>query len=287
MQDEVKIFASDNIHNLLVGKQPRIGQSRLSPRNVAAARLDGVDFSSYPFPEAIEPSGKVQQMTRPETQWNNDRPSSKVVSTNYHKVRATAKDMQNMSEYLTYYETNSTRKTMLLHQDIEEHYLQPFTKKLVKQVNGENYNRYLKTRNRAVTAFDKITQKKDTFNQELPEIPMIKFKGSNLTDPVQKYKVNNAHEANLSRIIAQSTGTHVDPPVFPERDTMNLKRWTILSQTRFYEGTPNAQKGKRIHPGKFDSQISREIETYKSEKRHTPRPQRRPSQCQVDHIKFG
>lgn len=286
MQDEVKIFASDNIHNLLVGKQPRIGQSRLSPRNTTTTGHDGLDFSKYPFPEVIEPSGKVQQMSKPDSQWLNDRPVTSVPSTNYHKVRATAKDMDNMSQYLTYYETNNTRKTMLLHQDIEEHYIQPFTKKLVKQVNGENYNRYLKTRNRAVTAFDKLTQKQDTFNQELPQIPTIKFKGSNLTDPVQKYKVNNAHEAKLSRIIAESTGIRHEPPVYPERDTMNLKKWTILSQTRFYEGTPNAQKGKKIHPGKFDSRISREIESYNVE-RSTPRPLRAQSACHVDHIKFA
>lgn len=290
---EVRIHKNEQIHNLLCGKQQKIGVPHLNQNGQQVQNQgvnDQIDFSKYPFPDPIEPMHANTMNTEQSAREKSSRMHS-VPQKNFNKIRQEESVLEHIGNYLSVYETNSQRKSVLLHQELEEHYLQPIARKLVKKVNGPEYSSYLQKRNRAVSAFDKQTHTKDTFLKALPEIPMISFDTSDLTDPILKYRKNAQDERRLTEFIAKSTGAWQNPPEYPERDTMNLKKWKILAETRFYKGKTEPgeepSKGKRIFSQKYKDDLKVEMDFFAEKPPRPPYVERPSWDSRTDHIKFG
>jgi hypothetical protein len=247
-KDEVKVFASDNIHNLLLGNQPVVGSRKSRAReSVRAANADGIDFSRFAFPPEIEPAFKSAANPKNSVSLSHERPASRVSSIHFEKVRAEEANMGHMTALLDEYSINNTRKTLRLHQEMEEHLLQPLGKRLCRRLVGPRYQSHLQERQRAVTSFDQMSKKVDSYGEELPEIPCIRVAISDLGDPIAKYRAHIPDEKRLGKLIMEADGLVPPPSPVNERDTMNLRQWRILSETRCYHGNTDVpvRKGKR------------------------------------------
>ncbi|OHT06813.1 hypothetical protein TRFO_25122 [Tritrichomonas foetus] len=285
MSTEVIIHSNDRIHNLLCGKQQHVGHSKNKNRNHFLNVKDNHDFSKYPFPDPIEPNKSM--LVSSEKNQNTLKPIQNQM-TEFSKLRDEEEMIGNVSQYLQVYETNTKRKAMLMHQELEEYYLAPLSRKLAKKTSGKDYESFVRAKSRAVSAFDKQTNTRDTFLKQLPSIPTIKIESKDLTDPILRYRKNAADEKRLTKIIQKSTGEWKEPPVFPERDTMNVKKWNMLQETRFYEGSTNnnSTKGKKVFPKENHSHINEIVDAFSPPPQRLPRIERPKRDCQIDHIKF-
>lgn len=284
-QSEIRIHCHEEpIHNLLCGRQPRIGTGLRQNRPRTSSNAEYTDFSKFQFPDPIEPAKNRQQPIEENRKPTLDK-SKYVPVDQFHKLRQEEASMKEIDEVIQAYETNNRRKNFLRHQEYEEHYLQPLSKKLVKKVNGQQYSEFRQKKTRAVTAFDTQLRKKDSFLDELPTIPNIVFTTNDLNDPIVKYKQHNKKEESLTTFIAKSTGQYTPPPEFPERDTMNLKKWQTLAETRFY-GNSNApvKKGKRLFPDTYKDQIESTMDNFAEPPPRLPTIQRPLSRFGASHI---
>ena len=282
MLNEVVIHNNDRIHHLLCGKQQRIGaQSRQRRLANQVAKGNGPDFSEYPFPEPIEP--RKSALSLDHTGDRMQRTSIESVT----KLRQSESDINHIEQYLQVYEANQHRKARILHHDLEEHYLQPLSRKLQKQITGPQYKEFVQRKQRAISAFDIRARANDTFHEKMPEIPTLTMRTGDLTDPVVKYRRNAAREEKLAEIIAKSTGEYKEPREFPDRDTLNLKKWTALEQTRFYNdgGDVPVPHGRRAFPQISHSVVTEEIDQFRPPVRTmtATRPVPKPA---IDHIHF-
>jgi hypothetical protein len=279
---EVVVHSGDRIHSLLVGTHQLIG-SVTREHQEQRGPVDATDFSKYRFPEPIEPAKAVAPEPL-QSQGTQRRPQ---VTRHYSELRREIPDLDTMANYLDVYQANHARKSMTLHQEVEEHYLQPLARRLVRSTTGPGYQRYVAQKMRAVSVFDKRTRLQDTFLEELPQIPVISFDASDLTDPIQKYHKNAQGEDKLTEFIARSTGQWESPREAFERDTMNLKKWKILAETRCYHGNVDhpIAKGKEVKPGKFKSCLGAELDQFDPPDPRKIRVRRSVPPSSVDHIK--
>ena len=252
-ENEMKIYKNDQIHNLLLGKQPRIGRANQEKTNSAILSSEYTDFSKFPFPDPIEPINSKQMGDNSIKRDNIVVPTSH--SSQFAKLRNEESLLQQAEKYLNVYENNHRRKTLIMHQEYEEHFLQPLSKKLLRKVNGPEYDKYLRARTRAISAFDKQTRMKDVHGKEYPTIPTITYDRQGIVDPVTRFREHAQREKELTTIIAKQTGEYKKPTPIKERDTLDLKRWEMLTQTRFYDGSGTLPKGKRLFPQKYTDHI--------------------------------
>lgn len=296
MNSNEVIVHNDRIQNLICGTQQHVGSTMNKQKSDLSTFKNNTDYSNYPFPDPIEPS-KFNEQGMNSRESNNSSsgfdPKSKMRE--FNKLKSEESMIKNVDHYLSMYDINSKRKKMLLHQDLENHYFQPLSTKLSQKTCGKDYEKYLKAKSRAISAFDTQTRTNDTFSKELPKIPTLKCDLSDLTDPVVKYRVNAREEKKLTRLIQKSTGEIQETKKLPERDTLNLKKYKILTETRFFDGnvdsnSPNApinsNKGKKIFPGKFDSQITPYVDNFTKPLDRPVVLQRKRIDYQVDHINF-
>jgi hypothetical protein len=279
---EVVIHSSEQIHTLLIGTHQLIGtaadQECLEDQN----KNDVVDFSRFRFPDPIEPTKVV--VAEPSQSSTSQRRQS--VTKVYTALRRDEPQRDALRDYLSVYETNNHRKMMMLHQEVEDHFLQPLSRRLAHKTSGAPYARFIDRRSRAVSVFDTRTQLRDSFLEPLPEIPVLHCDTSDLTDPIKKYRRQAQRENDLVEFIGRSTGQWVEPPEVPECDTMNLKRWKILAETRFYTGKsdkPVAQ-GKRMLPSMFRSSVGAELNQFDPPEPKTIRVRKSVPPASVDHV---
>ena len=180
-----------------------------------------------------------------------------------------------------------------MHNELEEKYINPLARKLVEKTNGDDYYKYLKAKDRARTALDKTRSKpssavsiviSDTSSQDFPEMPMLKYDTHDLVDPINRYEKNNQMEKKLTKIIKRANGECEEPPKLPERDTINLKRWKALSDTRFYSG--DTTKGRKTSPSIFKSTVTECIDNYSPFPERKIRTNSGLPEYRKDHIQF-
>ena len=279
---EIVVHNNDKIHTLLCGKQQQIGPVPKHRRSTSHLQSTSVrDYSAYPFPAPIEPSKPVAS---PEPL--ADRPPPTPIKS-VTKIKASESDIQQIDHYLRAYEATQHRKAQILHYDLEEHYLQPLARRLTKKMTGSEYEDFVRRKQRALSAFEAKSKANDTFLDPLPEIPRIEMRTGDLADPVSKYKRNAEREELLEETIARSTGEYQDPAPIPVRDTMNVREWVLLAETRFHtDASGTAAKGKRSFPGMNRSSIDSQINEFQPAPGRII-PERRTPSAAVDHIKFG
>lgn len=284
MSESVVVHNTDRIHGLLCGKQQQIGSTLDDTTSVSDAKKGKTDFSKYQFPTPTEPKLQISDQQTP----INDS-KQQGMTNRYNKLQSTEREIEQIEGYLQMYETNHFRKAMILHQEMEKHYLRPMAKKLLKKVRGPAYDDFVKKRQRAVSAFDTQAKMNVTFQEDLPEIPYVAVRTDDLTDPVHKYKKAAQREAKLTEVIAKSTGEWREKEEIIDRDTLDLKKWTRLTETRFYHGKTEVPttKGKRVFQEKYRSNLG--IDT----QYNSPVPERNagvrrslPSSS-IDHILFN
>jgi hypothetical protein len=245
---------------------------------------DGVDFSKYPFPDDVTPSFNTPSMTKSSRDGQREIPPSRQPAVEYHRLKASESQLDPVIDYLDLYSKNATRKALLMHDEMERRYLQPLSRKLDRSVSGPSYRRFLERKERAVTAFETSIRRVDSFDADLPEIPNLRVNASDLSDPMQKFHMNMAKEKRLATIIAQSHGIQDEGLKLIERDTMNLQRWKVLAETRFYEGGPGAKKGRRVVSHKFNSRIGDVLDAFSPNERPPPRKRRAQTAYMIDHL---
>jgi hypothetical protein len=246
---------------------------------------DLTDFSKYPFPDPIEPTRPT--VLEPTLQAGTQRHPAPVK--NYSKLRQNELDLSRMEDYLQVYHTNQYRKSLLLHQELEEHYLGPISKRLTKKLNGESYRRYVREKARAVSAFDIKSQSRDTFLEKLPDIPVIELNTRELTDPILKYQKNQSNEERLAEIVARSSGAWTERVLPPPRETMDLKKWRILTETRFSQesDTPVPKGKKMFNVDLYKSQVPELIDEFAPAPPRKIRVKTRVPVASIDHIHFS
>ena len=288
MSSEVFVHKIDEVKSLLVGGSPYVG--RRCREGGGGSFFDGSednDFSQIPFPAPLSPSRASGRNVRGSPQPSRSMSS---VSGQFSKVCGAKNLLEHVSGYLDEYDTNARRKAMILHQDLEEHYMEPLSRRLASTVSGEGYRKFVRSKSRAITAFEKQTKANDTFLEQLPTIPRLSYDASDLTDPIVKYRKNAGSEKRLARIINKSAGSYVPPKKLSQRDTMNMKKWTVLAETRFYLGKVDQplMKGKKIMPQKYRSEIKDEFNFFApplEQKKVQLHPNR--LRCEKDHVMLG
>lgn len=288
MENEITIHHNDQIPYLLCGKRQRIGSNLSRYHNEDIPQADQIDFSKYPFPDPIEPTKSVPTHNIEQAPIQSSRMSTS--SSLFYKLRQAQSTINHVSNYLNVYDTNAKRKSLILHQEMEERYLRPLSQKLVQKTTGSSYERFLQKKSRAISAFDQKSQQKDSYSQELPKIPKITYNEADLTDPILKYRKHMENEKRLTMFIQKSTGNYKPPQTFPENDTMNVKKWKTLTETRFFDGQSDSaiSKGKKINSAKYHSEIPAQLDFF------APPPTRKQyvrrlnaQECQKDHINFN
>jgi hypothetical protein len=278
---EVAVHAGDRLHTLLCGKHQLIG-SITRKRREERHQTDATDFSKYHFPDPIE----LTKAAAPEPTELQGTHRQQPMTRHSAELRRQLPDLESVDHYLTVYTANHARKSSTLHQEVEERYLQPLARRLVQCTTGPAYERYVAQKMRAISAFDKQTRVQDTFFEELPPVPVITFDASDLTDPIHKYHRNAEGEEKLTEFIARKTGEWTSPREPFERDTMNLKKWKILAETRCYHGTVDypIPKGKQIRPGMFASCLGTELDQFNPPEPRTIPVRQSVPPTSVDHI---
>jgi hypothetical protein len=279
---QVVIHSSDRIHSLLIGQHQLIGTTADRERLDEKHKSEAVDFSRFRFPDPIEPA----KAAAAEASQSSMSQRQQSVGKAYATLRRDEPNREAIASYLSVYETNHHRKTLMLHQEVEDHYLQPLSRRLAHQTNGASYAQFVDRRTRAVSAFDTKTRLQDTFLETLPEIPVLHCDTSDLTDPIKKYRRHAEREGRLAEFIGRSTGQWADAPELPERDTMNLKKWKILAETRFYTGKSDkpVAKGKRMLPGMFRSSLGAELDQFDPLDPRKIRVRRSIPPASIDHV---
>jgi hypothetical protein len=178
---------------------------------------------------------------------------------------------------------------MLMHQELEEHFLSPISRKLAQKTNGPGYNGYLQARASAIADFDSHVRPTDTFREDLPPIPVLNVSLAELEDPIVRYRKAAAKEQELSTFIAQATDQWTPPPDFASGDVMDLKKWKILAETRFYEGKTDVlpPKGKRIIVPSFQGSLSRDMDAFAPPEPRRVRVRDRVPAASIDHLSLG
>jgi hypothetical protein len=202
------------------------------------------------------------------------------------RLRRDAARLDEVATYLNDYQSNHERKTMMLHQELEEHFLQPLGRMLARKTSGPEYANFVARKARAVSAFDTRTRLQDTFLEQLPEIPTLRCDASEFSDPVKKYQANTEREERLTDLIALSTGQQPRRHAPSDRDTMNLKKWKILAETRFYEGKDGKApaKGKRVIAERFGSSLARELDQFAPPEPRKIAARRSMPAASIDHL---
>jgi hypothetical protein len=279
---EVVIHSSERLHTLLIGAHQLIGTISDRERLEDQDKIDAVDFSRFRFPDPIEPAKAAVAEPSQSSTSQRRQPVTKA----YAALRRDEPQREAISDCLSVYETNQHRKTMILHQEVEDHYLQPLSRRLAHTTSGGSYSRFVDQRTRAVSMFDTRRRLQDTFLEPLPEIPVLRCNTSDITDPIKKYRQQAQRESELAEFIGRSTGQWTDPPQVSERDTMNLKQWKILAETRIYTGRSDkpVAKGKRMLSGVLRSSLGAELDQF-----HPPDPRkitvkRSIPPASIDHV---
>lgn len=260
MSEEICVHSPDPLQGLLVGEQPHIGVDHSEEPELNRTKSEYPDLSSIVFPEPIKLDTKTST-GGPRKKPVQTFPSQPPL-TQFSKLKGETSNLEDIDAYLGVYETNHRRKALLMHQEVEEQYLQPVQRRISKKVTGDEYQAFLKRRKRAIAHFDARTKVRDTFNKPLPTIPTLTAQVGDLVNPITRFRRHAQREAELTDFIAKSTGTYEEPPTFKENDTMNLKQWRILAETRFYAGTEPASKGKRVFDEKFRSSVADQIDQF-------------------------
>jgi hypothetical protein len=281
-QSEVVVHSGERIHSLLIGKHQLIGTAADREHLDGRGQAEAVDFSKFRFPDPIEPA----KQTAMEPSQSSAIQRAQSVPRNYMRLRRDEPHLREIASYLGDYQTNHQRKTMMLHQELEEHFLQPLSRKLAQKTSGPEYEEFVGRKMRAVSAFDTRTRVQDTFLERLPEIPVLHCDVSDLTDPIKKYQKNAEREDKLTDLISLSTGQQPKRRAPSDRDTMNLKKWKILAETRFYEGREGKPpaKGKRIIPGGIRCSLPRELDQFDPPEPTAIKVRKSVPAASVDHL---
>lgn len=254
--ETVVVHKSEMLHGLLCGKQQMIGSS---PTRHSASVIRVADHGVKHAPELDFPFPGGSNLG-----YNDVEPGAipvdplrRIVPKNHPSLKQTEETLEHVEGFLGIYEKNRSRKAMILHQDYGERYLQPLARKLVEKTTGPEYEEYCRKRVQALSAPQSAAQTGSDFSKTEPEFQTLTMNISDIVDPIVKYRKNAEKEQRLERFIKSSMGQNIQPPHLVERDTMDVKKWAILDQTRFYHGKSEVAvpKGKRVYGGKFQSRI--------------------------------
>jgi hypothetical protein len=288
LANEVEQHSDQPMHFLLCGRMPRIGKriKRLAHTGTKNAREE-IDFSAFP----AEITG--YRKSRPATTVYANRPSSEInLLRKYHKVKDDADLVEHAEANLGTYLDNHKRKTLQIHQDWEERYMQPLEEKMKKRLNGPHYDDFSATRSRAATRLnDTLRAPVDTPRRRPPnefrtcsrpstaltmgtmraarplavpeseELPYVKIPTSGLDDRIHKYRVHVATEARLTATVNASNGIYPVEKKLDERVTVDPIGWQIKRETRFFgqDTADPIKKGRRFFPEYVASKVNKVV----------------------------
>jgi hypothetical protein len=160
--------------------------------------------------------------------------------------------------YLRIIDDNHRRKAVQIHQDWEDRYMQPFHGRMQRKMNGRPYSEFHSNRTRTLSELEtqsggppsglgsgplyNALEDEDSVN-----VPYVKIPTDGLDDRIHKYLQHTKTEDRLSRLVNESHGISVEEPQITERNTVDVKGWTVLPDTRLYveDEIQAVKKGRR------------------------------------------
>ncbi|KAK8834160.1 hypothetical protein M9Y10_039358 [Tritrichomonas musculus] len=163
---EVIVHTDQPLTNLLCGKMPIIANRRAMQRQIHKKQPDPVnkiDISAFP-PEITTYRRRAKSAMRPHRNSPSDLASSRgndeSNSPNLLKYNKLKKDKDFISRVETDLETradNKKRKSIQIHQDWEDRYMQPYLEEMKHKLNGDEYERFVAARAISAASASTIT----------------------------------------------------------------------------------------------------------------------------------
>ena len=230
--DLVKVYTNQNLSFLLNGRMPPVSRAERPKSSIAKAR---------PVVENVNSEQIYHVESRP------------VSTPRYDKLQREQVDLDQIDEYVAQYERNADRRRAQIHEDWETRFMAPFGDIMRRRLHGRPYTEYKSRRDRAVTALQELPP-------DAPYVPppTLQFPTRRLNDRVHIHREHARKEAALERFVRAENGIPEPQPKFRERDTMDVRGWRVLPETRFFSDQEQA-KGKRVFPSKYRDGVSNAI----------------------------
>ena len=171
----------------------------------------------------------------------------------------------NLSTRLKRYDEVQRFKYNYMEIEHDDYYFKPWSERVRKEMNGDNYAKFLSKKEEAIKEADK-KQIPIRSNRELHKIPTIRVSMKGLRDPHTKYKEKQRKEDELIRIIHSVEKPEEDENV--PQNKVKEKRLDLLfykkcTETRFYTGRQSDAKlhGKKLFKDKSHDTVSEDILT--------------------------
>ena len=147
----------------------------------------------------------------------------------------------------------------------DDYYFKPWTERVKKVMNEENYAKFLSKKEEAIKEADKKPIPIRS-NRELHKIPTIRVSMKGLRDPHTKYKERQKKEDELIRIIHAAEGIQDDENIPQNKNKDNrldLLFYKKCPETRFYTGRQSDAKlhGKKLFKDKLHDSVANDILT--------------------------
>jgi hypothetical protein len=102
-------------------------------------------------------------------------PISRQTPVLYPKLKAVEAMIEEMISYRDLHAKNEIRKRVLIHEEIERHYLQPLSRKVEKNMKGPAYDQFVAEKSRAIREFDAATRRFDSSTRSSPKSPIYRL----------------------------------------------------------------------------------------------------------------
>jgi hypothetical protein len=161
--------------------------------------------------------------------------------------------------YLRTHGDNHRRKTVQIHQDWEECYMQPIHGRMRHRLNGRPYSAFRSARTQTLSELElqsggppsglgsgplyNALEDDDSIG-----LPYVKIGTSGLDDRIHKYQRHVRTEKRLTGLIKESHGIRDLEPKVPERNTLDLEGWKTLQDTRIFAVDAGGGRAKGRRP---------------------------------------
>lgn len=263
LKNTVEIHSQEPLTFLLVGKMPIItNKKNLQTSKIKIKDEDIIDFSG--FPPEIKRFNKKNIHFKTIVKKREKTPENHPTKY-YNFISKSEAHRKRIEDNLNLYEDNKMRKNLQIHQEWNEHFIQPFNEKLRKKLHGERYSEFRIEKSRCSTALNcSSTRTQSIYHTEPVYMPTMRVHTANLRDRIKNYSRLQARDNKLERIVKERDAVENEPPravssLSNPFDTNTLARY---KQTRFYHQSQYDKTGRRTYKEQFHSVCGSELSQF-------------------------
>ncbi|KAK8889479.1 hypothetical protein M9Y10_034226 [Tritrichomonas musculus] len=182
----------------------------------------------------------------------------------FSKLREDEQFTQSMNSKLTDYQKTRRAKSLIQHEQYENHYYKPLQRRIKNQITSKNYNKYLTRKQQLINSMDRDPVPINS-PRKLPPIATIKFSTEGLRDPKSKYIDRQKEEKKIVQLFQQANGEETREKKVPPHQTLDYDHIYVQQHTRFYFGNDpeNGNKsGRKVFEGTGRSMVGNEINSF-------------------------